>query len=168
LQTLAARGELVVARTKACHCLDGNTSGVTTELVGNCGHGCAPIDRPERHADNIYGFEPAWPIPWTTFAGYLAAVDAARPAVNVAALAPHGTLRLTAMADAGGRAAPDEQRTMERLLDEALDAGAFGLSTGLEYPNRLAEGIRHVVTNGVFAMEDGRLTGRRGGRALRR
>lgn len=108
--------------------------GVTTELVGNCGHGCAPIDRPERHADNIYGYDPAWPITWTGFDGYLDAVDAARPAVNVAALVPHGTLRLTAMADAGGPSTPDEQRTMQRLLDEALDAGAVGFSTGLEYP----------------------------------
>ena len=108
--------------------------GVTTELVGNCGHGCTPIDRPERHADNIYGYDPAWPIIWTSFDGYLDAVDAARPAVNVAALVPHGTLRLTAMADAGGHATPDEQRTMQRPLDEALDAGAVGFSTGLEYP----------------------------------
>lgn len=37
-----------------------------------------------------------------------------------------------------------------------------------EHPNRLAEGVRHVVTNGAFAMEDGHLTGQRAGRALRR
>ena len=36
-----------------------------------------------------------------------------------------------------------------------------------EEPNRLATGMRHVVVNGVFGLEDGRLTGRRGGRALR-
>ncbi len=108
--------------------------GVTTEVVGNCGHGCAPIDRAERHADNIYGHDPNWTIPWTTFDGYLGAVDAARPGVNVAALVPYGTLRLTAMADAGGPSTADERRTMERLLDESLDAGAVGFSTGLEYP----------------------------------
>jgi len=107
--------------------------GVTSELVGNCGHGPAPVDRPERHADNIYGSDPTRPLGWTTFAGYLDAVDAVRPAVNVAALVPHGTLRLTAMADAGRPATADERRTMERLLEESLDAGAFGLSTGLEY-----------------------------------
>ena len=108
--------------------------GVTTELVGNCGHGCAPIDRPDRHADNIYGFEPGYEIGWRSFAGYLDAVDAARPAVNVAALVPYGTLRLTAMADAGSPATTGERATIAALLEEALEAGAAGLSTGLEYP----------------------------------
>jgi N-acyl-D-aspartate/D-glutamate deacylase len=108
--------------------------GVTTELVGNCGHGCAPIDAPARHADNIYGYDPAAVIDWRSFGGYLDAVDAARPAVNVAALVAHGTLRLTAMADAGGSATADERQTIERLLGEALDEGAAGFSTGLEYP----------------------------------
>ena len=107
--------------------------GVTTELVGNCGHGCAPLDRPERHADNVYGFDPAADITWMSFAGYLETVDVARPAVNVAALVPHGTLRLTAMADAGRLATETERATIESLLDEALDAGAYGFSTGLEY-----------------------------------
>ena len=79
--------------------------------------------------------------PWTVFGGYLDALDAARPAVNVAALVAHGTLRLDAMADAGraGRR-PTEQAHMARLLDEALDWGAVGLSTGLEYP---IEGVGH-------------------------
>lgn len=108
--------------------------GVTTELVGNCGHGCAPIDRPERHADNIYGFDPKAVIDWTTMAGYLDAVDAAQPAVNVAALVPYGTLRLTAMADAGAPTTAADRAAIERLLEASLDAGAVGLSTGLEYP----------------------------------
>ena len=108
--------------------------GVTTELVGNCGHGCAPIDRPERHADNIYGYDPARPIDWRSFGEYLETIDSAHPAVNVAALAPHGTLRLSSMADPGGPATAAEQRAIEQLLDEALDAGAAGFSTGLEYP----------------------------------
>ncbi len=108
--------------------------GVTTELVGNCGHGCAPIDRPARHADNIYGYDPSWPIPWTGFGGYLDALDAARPAVNVAVLVAHGTLRLDAMADPGRASTADQQAHMARRLDEALELGAVGLSTGLEYP----------------------------------
>ena len=108
--------------------------GVTTELVGNCGHGCAPIDRPDRHADNIYGFDPDAVIDWTSMAGYLDAVDAAQPAVNVAALVPYGTLRLTAMADAGAPTTAADRAAIERLLDDSLDAGAAGLSTGLEYP----------------------------------
>lgn len=108
--------------------------GVTTELVGNCGHGCAPIDRPKRHADNIYGYDPAWPIPWTAFGGYLDTLDAGRPAVNVAVLVAHGTLRLAAMTEPAGTSTGTERARMAGLLEEALDCGAAGLSTGLEYP----------------------------------
>jgi N-acyl-D-amino-acid deacylase len=109
------------------------SQGVTTELVGNCGHGCVPLGDPDRHAGNIYGFDPSFPIAWRSFTGYLDAVDAARPAVNVAALVPHGTLRLTAMVDAERAATEREQARIGSLLDQALDEGAFGLSTGLEY-----------------------------------
>jgi N-acyl-D-amino-acid deacylase len=108
--------------------------GVTLELVGNCGHGCAPLDRVERHADNIYGFDPAWPIPWRSFAEYLDALDTARPALNVAVLVAHGTLRLAAMREPGAPSTEAERQRMAALLDEALDVGAVGFSTGLEYP----------------------------------
>src|SRR5579859_6568977 len=45
--------------------------GVTTELVGNCGHGCAPITEPKLFTPNIYGYSPGTPITWRTMAGFL-------------------------------------------------------------------------------------------------
>ena len=108
--------------------------GVTTEIIGNCGHGCAPITVPERFAGNIYGFSPELAIEWRTTADYLARLDAAQPAVNVVALVPNGNLRLAVLEDPEQPATPDEIERMGRLLEEGLEAGAFGYSTGLEYP----------------------------------
>ena len=107
--------------------------GVTTELVGNCGHGCAPITEPERFTSNIYGYDPAVQIDWSTMAEYLDRLEAAGPAVNVATLVPNGNLRLAAMADPGAAATPDEVRRMGMMLEEGLEAGAYGFSNGLEY-----------------------------------
>ena len=107
--------------------------GVTTELVGNCGHGCAPITDPARFTSNIYGYDPAVEIDWSTMAEYLDRLEAAGPAVNVATLVPNGNLRLAAMADPGAPATPDEVRRMAMMLEEGLEAGAFGYSNGLEY-----------------------------------
>jgi N-acyl-D-aspartate/D-glutamate deacylase len=74
------------------------------------------------------------PIRWTSFAEYLEALRAARPSINVAHFVGHGALRLAAIGPDDRPAGGDELRAMERLLAEALDAGAFGYSTGLVYP----------------------------------
>ena len=109
--------------------------GVTTEVVGNCGHGCAPITEPARFTGNIYGWTPKVEIGWRTFAGYLARLEQARPAVNVASLVPNGNLRLAAMDRPDRPAGQDELRKMASLLEESLKEGAWGFSTGLEYPS---------------------------------
>jgi N-acyl-D-aspartate/D-glutamate deacylase len=109
------------------------TQGVTTEVVGNCGHGCAPVRDPEQARSNIYGFDPERGLRWTSMAGYLDAMDAARPAVNVASLVPNGCLRLAAVGVADRPSNQDELRQMQRLLRESIDGGAIGYSTGLEY-----------------------------------
>ena len=108
------------------------SQGVTTELIGNCGHGCAPITEPERSKGNIYGYTPEVEIDWETMAEYLDRLEAARPAVNVATLVPNGNLRLAVAEELGRPSTPEEVSRMGRLLEEALEAGAFGYSTGLE------------------------------------
>lgn len=107
--------------------------GVTTEIVGNCGYGCGPIGTPDLAREVIYGYRPEPPITWRDIAGYLDAVDATRPAVNVATLVPNGQLRLTCVGLEERAASPDELRLMEKHLDEGLEQGAYGYSTGLEY-----------------------------------
>jgi N-acyl-D-amino-acid deacylase len=109
--------------------------GVTTDVVGNCGAGVAPANDAFKRS-----FAAGWgsilgdmDLPWTTTAEYFAAVDAARPACNVAAYVPHGVVRFNVMG--GARGAPDgrELQAMFDLVDEAMRAGAIGLSTGLIY-----------------------------------
>ena len=100
--------------------------GVTTVLLGQ--DGGSPSLRGERRA--------AGSLP-----GYLDAVAAATPDVNVATLSGHGALRRRAGIDDGTRRPSDAQLArMREILEQDLRAGAFGLSTGLEYvPGRYAE-----------------------------
>jgi N-acyl-D-amino-acid deacylase len=109
--------------------------GVTTELVGNCGHGCSPLGDDPAFAANIFGYDSAGELGWRTTSEFLDHLRAAQPAINVGTLMPLGNLRLAAMADTERQATPDERKKMVHLLEEGLEAGAFGLSSGLQYPD---------------------------------
>ncbi len=109
------------------------TQGVTLEVVGNCGHGCAPIGDPELARMNIYGCQKGHEIRWRTVAGYLDCLEAGGPAVNVLTLVPNGNLRLATAGLVDRPSTADELRQMEKLLAQGLEEGAFGFSTGLEY-----------------------------------
>ena len=111
------------------------SQGVTTEVVGNCGHGCAPITDPEHFTGNIYGYDPALEIDWRTTSEYLDRLASVVPAVNVVPLVPNGNLRIAVMGTDSGATSPDQLRAMVAHLEEGLEAGAFGFSTGLEYPS---------------------------------
>jgi N-acyl-D-aspartate/D-glutamate deacylase len=114
------------------------SQGVTTELVGNCGHGCTPLrDRPE-FAATIFGYNRSIPLDWRTTAEYLDKLRAAQPAVNVGTLVPLGNLRLSAMEDPEQVASSNQLQQMRALLEEALEQGALGLSCGLQYPDSVA------------------------------
>jgi N-acyl-D-amino-acid deacylase len=109
------------------------TQGVTLEVIGNCGFGCAPIRDTALAAGNIYGFNGKVPITWRGLGEYLERISQAQPAVNVLTLVPNGQLRLHALGLSDRPADPDGLRKMKRLLREGLEEGAFGFSTGLEY-----------------------------------
>ena len=109
------------------------SQGVTTVIVGNCGISAAPVRLAGEPPDpmNLLGNADAFRYP--TFAEYVAAVNAAKPAVNVAALAGHTALRNNHMDRLDRAATATEIQGMREQLIEALDAGALGLSTGLAY-----------------------------------
>ena len=107
--------------------------GVTTEVVGNCGHGCFPIVDPTLAQRAIYGYTPSLPLTWRDAAGYFERLEAAAPAVNVASLVPNGQLRLSVVGLEDRAATLDELASMRALLEESLEQGAWGYSTGLEY-----------------------------------
>ncbi|MBL28719.1 MAG: aminoacylase [Rhodospirillaceae bacterium] len=107
--------------------------GVTFEVVGNCGHSCAPVVDAEAVKHAIFGHRDCVPIDWHGFGQYLDRLEAQALGVNVAALVGHGTIRLNVLGGAQRAASPDEVTAMERLLDGALEEGAIGFTTGLEY-----------------------------------
>jgi N-acyl-D-amino-acid deacylase len=129
--------------------------GVTLEVVGNCGHGCFPISDPIMARTAIYGHTGDVPLNWTTAADFFERVETNRPAVNVISLVPNGQLRLSTLGLADRPAESAELRMMTRLLEESLAAGAWGLSTGLEYAteagapeNEVAELCRALSRSG--------------------
>lgn len=106
--------------------------GVTTVVTGNCGVSLAPLvtDTPPSPLD-LMGSDA---FRFARFGDYLAAVQAAQPAVNAAALVGHTTLRIGCMANLDRAATPAEAQAMRARLADALADGAIGLSTGVYYP----------------------------------
>ena len=130
--------------------------GVTTEVIGNCGHGCFPIRDAELSSRIIYGFDGSLPLDWSTPAAYLDRLEEAAPAVNVMTLVPNGQLRLATLGLEARPATRDEVAAMARLLEEGLEAGAWGYSTGLEYAPEQGAGEAEIT-------ELARVAARRGG-----
>jgi N-acyl-D-amino-acid deacylase len=122
------------------------SQGVTTVIVGNCGISAAPVLLHGEPPDpmNLLGDADAFCYP--TFAEYVAAVRDARPAVNVAALIGHTSLRNNHMDRLDRSATAVEIEAMSAQLQEALDAGALGLSSGLAYLSANAASTEEVST----------------------
>jgi N-acyl-D-amino-acid deacylase len=112
--------------------------GATTHIVGNCGMSPAPVT--EDRLDEMRSYwgrisnEPEVTWAWRTFGQYLEALQQGGLAINVGSLAGHGALRIAAMGLEDRQPTAAELETMAGLLTEAMEAGAFGLSTGLVYP----------------------------------
>lgn len=123
--------------------------GVTSEVIGQCGFSCAPLAPPVSR-DALVGFHDAGvAIDWRGFGEYLDRLEAARPGVNVAAFVGHGTIHRAVMSGREGAVDGDDVKAMVREAEKAFDAGAFGLSTGLEYwPGNVApaEAIAALVS----------------------
>ena len=109
------------------------SQGVTTVIVGNCGISAAPVQLAGAPPDPMNLLGEAEVFRYPTFAAYVAAVDAAEPAVNVAALVGHTALRSNQMDRLDRAATATEIQAMRGQLVEALDHGALGLSSGLAY-----------------------------------
>lgn len=110
--------------------------GVTTMMLGNCGHAPAPLHRADdaRHLVLGYVESPDVQPDWRDVAGYLAALEARRPAINAGTLIGHNAVRVAVLGFDQRAARPEEVAAMSRLVAAGMDAGAFGMSTGLEYP----------------------------------
>ncbi|KQP23532.1 amidohydrolase family protein [Pseudorhodoferax sp. Leaf267] len=112
------------------------SQGITTVVTGNCGISLAPY-RTERALPPLTLLGPD-AFRYASMAAYREAVTQALPALNVAALVGHTTLRFAAMDDLARAATADERARMAALLQECMDAGALGLSSGLFYEEAFA------------------------------
>lgn len=109
------------------------SQGVTTVITGNCGVSLAPlVDRAPPPPLNLLG-DKSW-FRYATVREYADEVTAKPPALNLAMLAGHSTLRAGIMDQLDRPATAAEIHRMEERLEEALSAGCIGMSTGLAYP----------------------------------
>jgi N-acyl-D-amino-acid deacylase len=112
--------------------------GVTTTIIGNCGLGCAPVANDD--AEGILRAVNAWMTPepvqwnWRTVGEYLNRIESNGLAMNIATLAPHGPVRISAMGLAKGSPSKSQMKKMRTMVEGAMKDGALGLSTGLIYP----------------------------------
>jgi len=122
------------------------SQGVTTVIVGNCGISASPVHLNADPPDpmNLLGKRAYFRYP--TFAHYVAELAAARPAVNVAALIGHTSLRNNHMDRLDRTATDAEIQSMRAELTAALASGALGLSSGLAYSSAIAASTDEVIT----------------------
>lgn len=113
--------------------------GVTTVVVGNCGLTMAPVNPDKVDLLKRYlfpflatGFDYGWD--WKTLREYYEKVEKLGTSLNLAPLVGQGTIRLAVKGFDSDEASKEEMNEMKQLLEQSLEEGAFGMSTGLIYP----------------------------------
>jgi len=112
--------------------------GVTTQLIGNCGMSPAPTSEAHlaemRRLWGTISDQPEVDWRWHTFGQYLKTLQNGGLGINIACLAGHGALRIASMGLSEVAPTTAQLDQMKILLDEAMQSGAYGMSTGLVYP----------------------------------
>ena len=132
--------------------------GITTVVAGNCGFSPAPLVKDGRAIlrsfNGLLGGGDAVELfaDRTTFGEYLSLLEAGRPGVNIAALVGNVTVRIAVMGYERRAPTPGELDIMKALVAEAMQSGAYGLSSGLIYaPGSYAETAELVELARVVA-----------------
>src|SRR5689334_19593662 len=123
------------------------SQGVTTVVSGNCGVSVAPL-RPGTSRPMPLGLLSAGggrDTEFATFADYMATLRANPSSVNIAPMVGHTALRASVMSDLARPASENEIAEMRGLVQEALDAGAIGVSTGTFYPPAEAAPTEEII-----------------------
>jgi N-acyl-D-amino-acid deacylase len=116
------------------------SQGVTTEICGNCGLSVFPVSEfNRRHLDEIYKHYGVR-ITWSDIAGYESVFKSVSPAINIASLCGHNTLRAAVCGYSKKKISTSELFEMKKILNNSLKHGAPGFSTGLLYvPGKFAD-----------------------------
>lgn len=130
--------------------------GVTTTVVGNCGHGCAPVvpGSLAQYSLPILGAPPGDRV-WATHADYVRDLRHDQLPINAAALVPHGTVRAAVLRSETRAAEPPELDAVVGHVEDSLSAGAVGLSLGLMYaPGSAATRAELLALSRVVSRHD--------------
>ena len=122
------------------------SQGVTTVVAGNCGISLAPLVLGSRAAPpplDLIGDKSWYRFP--SFKAYVEELENNPAATNAALLVGHTTLRVATMKHLDAPASPGEMDAMKNLVQEALSAGAIGVSTGLYYEPARAAPTEEVI-----------------------
>lgn len=132
--------------------------GVTTLVAGNCGFSPFPVAA--SHEDDLLELSAfidaglSWD--WDDADGYLTHVDAQPLACNLVQLVGHGSVRVAVMGFEAREPTSAELDQMRAYVDTALQAGAFGLSTGLVYAPGSHADVAEIVALTEVAAARGR------------
>ena len=112
--------------------------GVTTELLGQDGISMAPLPKKyispwRKNLAGLEGESDEFSWDYETTEGYLEALGKKGVGLNESYLVPHGNVRMEAMGLDNRKPAPRELERMKEITRREMEAGAFGLSTGLIY-----------------------------------
>ena len=121
------------------------SQGVTTVVAGNCGISAAPLRADMDLPMPLSLIDTPAEGRFTTFQAYLDALRATPSSVNVAAMVGHSTLRAVTMGELDRVANADEIAAMQALVEEAMQAGAIGLSTGTFYPPAIRATTEEII-----------------------
>jgi N-acyl-D-amino-acid deacylase len=119
-----------------------STQGVTTLVIGNCGSS-APLKMKKEEKALSDDLDPDWrDVDWNSMSGYFSKLERTGLLYNVVSFVGHSTVRMAVMEDSNTTPSKEELEEMKRLVAEAMEDGAFGLSSGLNIPpgNRSSTG----------------------------
>jgi len=140
--------------------------GVTTTINGNCGHSITPYS-----SDNIYNYMAQKGLisveakernkrivpPWANFSSYIDVIKNKGTNVNMGFLLGHGTLRWSLLGDTKNRnPTVEEEKKLVYLIEEGMEQGALGISTGLAYaPSKYADTVEIIKLSTIAKKYDG-------------
>lgn len=129
--------------------------GVTTEVIGQCGVSPAPSER--KSGVSLIESYPHLTWEWSSFGSYLDYLHNQGISVNIVPLVGHGSIRRLVMGETDHEPSCDEINSMRHAIHQAMEEGAWGMSTGLIYPPgmyaktmELIDLCRTVVDEGGF------------------
>jgi len=114
--------------------------GITTQINGQCGYSGTPISDRTREDNTRELKEWGLELTWSNMAEYRNTVAKSGIAINHGLLVGHGTVRTCVVGYDAVPATEEQMKEMARLVEESMDGGALGFSTGLQYtPGKYVE-----------------------------